>query len=64
VLSIAGLGQLLWAIIEGPAQGWASREVLGAGLASLVVVGAFVAWAARSRHPILKLGFSLIAGSR
>jgi len=39
VLSIAGLGLLLWAIIEGPAQGWASGEVVGAGLASLVVVG-------------------------
>ncbi len=55
---------LLWAIIEGPAQGWASGEVVGAALASRVVVGAFVAWAARSSHPTLKLGLSLTAGSR
>jgi EmrB/QacA subfamily drug resistance transporter len=56
VLSIAGLGLLLWAIIEGPTQGWASRDVIGAGLASLIVIGAFVAWESRSRHPMLKLG--------
>jgi EmrB/QacA subfamily drug resistance transporter len=56
VLSIAGLGLLLWAIIEAPAKGWASAEVIGAGLASLAVLGAFVAWEARSSHPMLQLG--------
>jgi Major Facilitator Superfamily len=55
VLSIAGLGLLLWAIIEAPASGWGSGKVVGAGLAS--VLGAFVAWEARSPHPMLKLGF-------
>ena len=57
VLSITGLGLLLWAIIEAPARGWASAEVVGAGLSSLVVLGAFVAWEARSSHPMLNLGF-------
>jgi EmrB/QacA subfamily drug resistance transporter len=57
VLSIAGLGLLLWAIIEAPASGWGSGKVVGAGLASLAVLGAFVAWEARSPHPMLKLGF-------
>jgi EmrB/QacA subfamily drug resistance transporter len=57
VLSIAGLGLLLWAIIEAPANGWGSGKVVGAGLASLAVLGAFVAWEARSSHPMLKLGF-------
>ena len=57
LLSIAGLGLLLWAIIEAPAHGWASAQVAGAGLASLAVLGIFVAWEARSRHPMLKLGF-------
>ena len=56
-LSIAGLGLLLWAIIEGPTQGWASPAVVGAGVASLTVLGAFVAWEARSDHPMLKLAF-------
>jgi EmrB/QacA subfamily drug resistance transporter len=57
VLSTAGLGLLLWAIIEAPAVGWASGEVIGVGLASLAVLGSFAAWEARSRHPMLKLGF-------
>jgi EmrB/QacA subfamily drug resistance transporter len=57
LLSIAGLGLLLWAIIEAPTQGWASAQVTGAGLAGLAVLGIFVAWEARSRHPMLKLGF-------
>jgi len=57
VLSVAGLGLLLWAIIEAPTQGWASGEVLGVGLASLVVLCTFVVWEARSHHPMLNLGF-------
>jgi hypothetical protein len=56
-LSIAGLGLLLWAIIEAPTAGWASPEVVAVGLASLAVLVAFVIWEARSRHPMLKLGF-------
>jgi hypothetical protein len=57
VLSIAGLGLLLWAIIEAPTQGWASGEVLGVGCASLLILGTFVAWEARSHHPMLNLRF-------
>ena len=56
-LSVAGLGLMLWAIIEAPTQGWASAEVLGVGIASLVVLGAFVAWESRSHHPMLNLRF-------
>ncbi len=57
VLSIVGLGLLLWAIIQAPTQGWSSPIVVLAGLASLVVLGWFVAWEARCRHPMLKLKF-------
>ena len=57
VLSIAALGLLLWAIIEGPTEGWTSLPVVGAGVAGLMVLGAFVIWEARSSHPMLKLGF-------
>src|SRR5208283_2833611 len=57
MLSIAGLGLLLWAIIEGPAQGWTSGIVVGAGAASLVALGGFVAWESRSTHPMLELEF-------
>jgi len=57
VLSIAGLGLLLWAIIEAPSRGWTSPIVLGAGLASVAAVGAFVAWEAHCDHPMLNLAF-------
>jgi hypothetical protein len=57
VLSIAGLGLLLWAIIEAPSEGWGSSKVVAAGVASLVVLGSFVAWEAHCRHPMLKLTF-------
>ena len=57
VLSILGLGLLLWSIIEGPTQGWTSPRVIVAGSASLVVLGSFVAWEAHSPHPMLKLAF-------
>jgi EmrB/QacA subfamily drug resistance transporter len=57
LLSIAGLGLLLWTIIEAPARGWTSGQVAGTGLAGLAVLGIFIVWEARSRHPMLKLGF-------
>ncbi|MGP8058598.1 MAG: DHA2 family efflux MFS transporter permease subunit [Acidimicrobiales bacterium] len=57
ILSIAGLGLLLWAIIEAPSKGWTSPGVVTAGLASLAVLGSFVAWEAHCRHPMLKLTF-------
>jgi EmrB/QacA subfamily drug resistance transporter len=56
LLSIAGLGLLLWAIIEAPTEGWASGEVIGVGLGGLAVLGAFAAWEARSRHPMVRPG--------
>jgi MFS family permease len=54
--SIAGLGLLLWAIIEAPIKGWTSGDVIGAGFASIAILGLFVTWEARSSHPMLKLG--------
>ena len=57
VLSIAGLGLLLWSIIEGPTHGWSSAIVLGVGFASLVALAGFVAWESRCTHPMLNLKF-------
>ncbi len=57
VLSIVGLGLLLWAVIEGPTQGWTSTSVVVAGSASLVVIGSFVGWESHCTHPMLKLTF-------
>ncbi len=57
VLSIVGLGLVLWAIIEAPVHGWTSPLVLCAGVGGLVVLVTFVAWEARSSHPMLRLSF-------
>ena len=57
LLSIAGLGLVLWSIIEAPVSGWSSARVIGAGLAGLVVLGGFAAWERASSHPMLNLDF-------
>jgi EmrB/QacA subfamily drug resistance transporter len=55
LLSIVGLGLLLWAIIEAPSRGWTSALVLVVGTASIAVLGGFVAWESHCTHPMLKL---------
>ncbi len=57
VLSIAGLGLVLWSIIEAPVYGWSSAIVIGAGIAGLAVLTGFVAWERASSHPMLNLRF-------
>jgi MFS family permease len=57
LLSIAGIGLLLWAIIEAPVHGWSSPAVIGAGAAGLLLLAGFVAWEAQTSHPMLKLRF-------
>jgi EmrB/QacA subfamily drug resistance transporter len=57
LLSVLGLGLVLWAVIEAPVHGWTSAEVLGTGAAGIATVAGFVAWEARSSHPMLKLRF-------
>ncbi|HUA46334.1 MAG TPA: DHA2 family efflux MFS transporter permease subunit [Solirubrobacteraceae bacterium] len=57
LLSIAGLGLLLYGIIEAPVHGWTSALVLTTGLGGLAILGAFVAWEWRSEHPMLNLRF-------
>ncbi len=57
LLSIAGIGLVLWAIIEGPVRGWSSAQVIGAGSAGLAVLGCFIAWERVSPHPMLNLSF-------
>jgi EmrB/QacA subfamily drug resistance transporter len=60
LLSIAGLGLILWAIIEAPVKGWTSTLVLGAGIGGLAVLGAFAARERASSHPMLNLRFFAI----
>ncbi len=57
LLSIVGLGLLLWAIIEAPVHGWSSALVLGAGAGGAAVLAGFVVWERSSSHPMLNLRF-------
>jgi EmrB/QacA subfamily drug resistance transporter len=57
LMSIAGLGLVLWSLIEAPVRGWSSPVVIGAGLGGLAVLVAFTAWERVSSHPMLNLGF-------
>ncbi len=57
LLSIAGLGSLVWAIIEGGEQGWTARPtIVGFGIAVTALV-AFAAWELSSEHPMLDIDF-------
>lgn len=57
LLSILGLGLLLWGIIEAPVHGWSSALVLGACLAGAGVLAAFALWERASSHPMLDLRY-------
>lgn len=57
VLSMAGLGALLYGIIEVPVKGWSDPTVLagfGVGIAS---VASFIAWELHTDHPMLDMKF-------
>ena len=55
VLSLIGLGSLVYGIIEGPDKGWTSVVVLGAFAVAAAGMVAFFAWERRSDHPMLPL---------
>lgn len=56
-MSIAGLGILLWGIIEAPIDGWARPGVVGALVGGALVIAAFIWWEHRTTHPVLRLEF-------
>ena len=57
LLSVGGLGLLLWAIIEAPGRGWDSPTILGTLVGAIVLVGAFASWERHVDHPMLPLRF-------
>ncbi|GMQ97758.1 MAG: MFS transporter [Acidimicrobiia bacterium] len=57
VLSIGGLGALVYAIIEAPSRGWTDAVVLGMFGLSVVLLGAFFWWERRTKYPMLRLEF-------
>jgi EmrB/QacA subfamily drug resistance transporter len=52
-LSVAGLGALVYGLIEGPSRGWDDPLVLGALAASLPLLALLVARERRRAHPML-----------
>jgi EmrB/QacA subfamily drug resistance transporter len=53
-LSMAGIGVILWSIIEAPARGWSSPLVIGADAGGLAL---FAVWERITDHPMLNLSF-------
>jgi MFS transporter, DHA2 family, multidrug resistance protein len=56
LLSIAGLGSLVWAVIEAPERGWTDGPVLAAFAAVIVVGVLFVRRPRRAPEPLLDVG--------
>ena len=56
-LSIVGISTLVYGLIQGPSNGWASGTTLGAFAISLVVLGLFAGWELRVEEPMLDLRF-------
>lgn len=57
VLSMATLGSLVYAIIEGPTKGWTDAAVLGGFVIAAVGLVGFIVWEGRYPHPMLPLSF-------
>jgi EmrB/QacA subfamily drug resistance transporter len=57
LLSIMGLGLLLWAIIEAPSRTWGAPAIIAALTGSAILLTAFVLWERHSEHPMLPTRF-------
>ena len=56
LLSVSGLGALVFGVIEGPDRGWSSPVVIVAVIGGLVLTGLFVAREQRTRQPLFDVG--------
>ncbi|WP_330346814.1 MFS transporter [Streptomyces sp. NBC_00582] len=52
-LTVAGLGTLVYSVIEAPEHGWGSTRTLVGMALGLAVLAAFVAWELKHPHPLL-----------
>ena len=57
MLSLLGLGALLYGIIEGPERGWSDGVVVATFVAAAVFLTGFIAWERVAAHPMLPLRF-------
>ncbi len=69
ILSISGIGLLVFTVIEGPHWGWNSTRTIGGFIASFLLLAGFVLRELRTDHPMLDVRvfriprFSAAAGS-
>ena len=56
ILTAVGISGILYALIEGPTQGWGSPSIVGSALIGTVALVAFFLFEARTSHPMLPLG--------
>jgi EmrB/QacA subfamily drug resistance transporter len=53
----AGLLALVWGLVNGNAEGWASARIVASLVAGAALLGAFVAWELRAPAPMLPMRF-------
>ena len=56
-LGSAGLLGIVWALVNGNADGWSSPEIVAALTIGAALVAAFVAWERRAAEPMLPMRF-------
>ena len=56
-LASAGLFGIVWALVRGNQQGWASAEIVAALALGATFVAAFVVWELRAESPMLPMRF-------
>jgi EmrB/QacA subfamily drug resistance transporter len=56
-LASAGLFGVVWGLVRGNAEGWASAEIVGSLAGGALLVAAFVAWELRAPAPMLPMRF-------
>src|SRR2546427_328511 len=56
-LASAGLFGIVWGLVRGNAQGWASTEIVSSLTVGAIVVVAFVLWELRAEAPMLPMRF-------
>jgi EmrB/QacA subfamily drug resistance transporter len=56
ILCALGLGGIIFALIEQPAQGWGAPEIFLSLAGGIVAFAGFLAYERRARHPMLDLG--------
>jgi EmrB/QacA subfamily drug resistance transporter len=56
-LASAGLTGIVWGLVRGNGQGWASAEIVTSLVAGAIVFALFIAWELRVKEPMLPMRF-------